>query len=93
MLRKRGKDCALGFSGRSDTELIMTNETLDIERLTPRERLELIARLWDSLAPEDVHLSAAQERELAQRMIGFDADTKDAVSWEVIEIELDRRSR
>ena len=67
--------------------------TLDIARLTPQERLDLIARLWDSLSPEDVRLTPAQERELDRRMASFDADTQSAVPWEQIETELSRRSR
>ena len=49
-------------------------ETLDIARLTTKERLDLIGELWDSLAPEDVRLTPAQEVELARRMTTFDTD-------------------
>lgn len=66
---------------------------LDISRLTTRERLDLIGELWDSLAPEDVGLSAAQDAELARRMARFDADRKNAASFEDIEAELDRRAQ
>ncbi|MBV8797786.1 MAG: addiction module protein, partial [Hyphomicrobiales bacterium] len=38
--------------------------TLDISRLSPEERLDLIGELWDSLAAEEVRLTPAQEREL-----------------------------
>jgi putative addiction module component (TIGR02574 family) len=67
--------------------------TLDITRLTPQECLDLIAELWDSLSAEDVRLTSAQERELDRRMTNFDADTENAIPWEEIEAELDRRSR
>jgi putative addiction module component (TIGR02574 family) len=62
---------------------------LDIAKLTPRERLDLIGELWDSLAPEDVRLTSAQDAELARRMATFDADRKTAIPWEQIERELD----
>ena len=65
--------------------------TLDIARLTPRERLDLIGELWDSLAPEDVHLTPAQEAELGRRMRSFDDDAKAAVSWEVVEADFAQR--
>jgi putative addiction module component (TIGR02574 family) len=65
--------------------------TLDIDRLTPRERLDLIGELWDSLAPEDVRLTPAQEAELARRLRSFDEDAKAAVSWGVVESSLARR--
>jgi putative addiction module component (TIGR02574 family) len=67
--------------------------TLDIAKLTPQERLDLIAELWDSLVPEDLHLTPAQEAELARRMATFDEDRKQAVPWEQIDAELDRGTR
>ena len=68
-------------------------ETLDIARLTPKERLDLIGELWDSLTPEDVRLTSAQEAELARRMATFEADAKAAVSWETVDAELARPRR
>jgi putative addiction module component (TIGR02574 family) len=68
-------------------------EMLDIARLTPAERLELIGRLWDSLEPEDVGLTPRQDAELGRRMTTFDAHAKAAVPWEEIEADLLRGSR
>ena len=48
--------------------------TLDISRLTPKERLDLIGELWDSLSATDVRLTPAQEAELDRRLATFDAD-------------------
>ncbi|MDA9409051.1 MULTISPECIES: addiction module protein [unclassified Bradyrhizobium] len=67
--------------------------TLDISRLTPKERLDLIGELWDSLSATDVRLTPAQEAELDRRLATFDADRREAIPWEDIEAELDRRSR
>jgi putative addiction module component (TIGR02574 family) len=67
--------------------------TLDIARLTPRERLDLIGELWDSLTPEDVRLTPEQEAELALRMTTFETDASAAVPWETIEAEFARKSR
>ena len=67
--------------------------TLDIAGLTPKERLDLIGELWDSLAPEDVRLTPAHEAELSRRMATFEADASAAVPWETIEAELARKSR
>jgi putative addiction module component (TIGR02574 family) len=47
---------------------------LDISRLTPQERLDLIGELWDSLAAEDVTLTPAQEAELARRVEAFERE-------------------
>jgi len=38
--------------------------TIDIDALSPRERLELIGRLWDSLDADNLPLTKAQEVEL-----------------------------
>ncbi|MBV8289488.1 MAG: addiction module protein [Hyphomicrobiales bacterium] len=54
--------------------------TLDIARLTIKERLDLIGELWDSLTAEDVTLTPAEEAELARRMAGFDFDHDD-LAW------------
>jgi putative addiction module component (TIGR02574 family) len=67
--------------------------TLDISRLTPKERLDLIGELWDSLSATDVQLTPAQEAELDRRLATFDADRSEAIAWEDVEAELDRRSR
>lgn len=66
--------------------------TLDISRLTPKERLDLISELWDSLSAADVRLTSAQEAELERRLVTFDADCREAIPWEDIDAELDRRS-
>ena len=68
-------------------------ETLDITKLTTKERLDLIGELWDSIAPEDVRLTPAQDAELARRMATFVADAKTAVPWEDIETDLNGRSQ
>jgi putative addiction module component (TIGR02574 family) len=67
--------------------------SLDISRLTPKERLDLISELWDSLSAADVRLTPAHEAELDRRLATFDADRREAAPWEDIDAELDRRSR
>jgi putative addiction module component (TIGR02574 family) len=64
---------------------------IDITRLSPQERLDLIGRLWDSLDAEDIHLTPAQEAELDRRLATFDEDIKAGSTWEKIDAELDRR--
>jgi putative addiction module component (TIGR02574 family) len=64
---------------------------IDITRLSPQERLDLIGRLWDSLDAEDVPLTPAQEAELERRLGTLDEDIKAGSTWEEIEAELDRR--
>jgi putative addiction module component (TIGR02574 family) len=59
--------------------------TLDISRLSPKERLDLIGDLWDSLTAEEVQLTPAQERELDRRIATFDDDAKTTTPWESID--------
>jgi putative addiction module component (TIGR02574 family) len=64
---------------------------IDIARLSPQERLELIGRLWDSLDADDMRLTPAQEAELERRLATLDEDIKAGSTWEQIDAELDRR--
>ena len=66
---------------------------LDISRLTPQERLDLISELWDSLSSSDVPLTSAQQDELDRRLATFDADRRDAIPWEEIDAKVDRGRR
>jgi putative addiction module component (TIGR02574 family) len=64
---------------------------IDISRLSPLERLELIGALWDSLSPEDFARAPGQEAELARRTTAFEADSFKAAPGEEIEAEGDTR--
>ncbi|NIK47581.1 addiction module protein [Variibacter gotjawalensis] len=68
-------------------------DTLDIAKLTKKERLDLIGELWDSLAPEDVQLSPEQEAELGRRMATFKADAKAGIAWDEFKTELKKQFR
>jgi len=69
----------------------MTLEQFGIDHLSPRQRLELIDLIWDSLpddapfTPPDWHL-----RELERRVAAADADPDSSEPWEAV---LDRLSR
>jgi len=65
--------------------------TLDYSHLSPRERLELIGEIWESIDADAVPLTAAQDAELARRLETFDEDIKQGTPWEDFEAELDRR--
>jgi hypothetical protein len=49
---------------------------LERDGLKPEERLQLIGRLWDSLALEDVGLAPAQENKLANWVQTLNQDSK-----------------
>jgi putative addiction module component (TIGR02574 family) len=63
----------------------------ELARLSPEERLALIGQLWDSLSDTDVPLPEAQQAELARRLSSLDQDRTQAVAWEQLRAELDRR--
>lgn len=62
--------------------------TIDIAKLSPRERLELLERLWDSLCemPEAIPMTDAQREELDQRLDELDREGPVGIPWnEVLE--------
>jgi putative addiction module component (TIGR02574 family) len=64
---------------------------IDIESLSPRERLDLIGRLWDSLDAKDVQLTPAQATELDRRLETLDEDIQDGRDASDVLAELRRR--
>ena len=63
----------------------------EIVRLTPPERLALIAQLWDSLEQEQIPLTSAQEAELEHRLSSLDEDRCNGVTWASLKSELEQR--
>src|SRR6202167_5621690 len=63
----------------------------EIVRLTPAERLTLIAQLWDSLEHEQLPLTSAQEAELDRRLSSLDEDRRNAVTWGCMKTEVEQR--
>ena len=61
-----------------------------IARLTPDERLVLIAQLWDSLDDHQVQLTPAQQVELERRLATLDHDRSQSVTWETLKEELEQ---
>lgn len=66
----------------------MARPALDIDQLTPEERLELIERLWDSLSDADVPLTDAQREELDHRLDALDREGPVGIPWEQVYEEL-----
>lgn len=63
----------------------------EITRLSPDERLALIAQLWDSLDDQQVQLTPAQQAELERRLATLENDRTQSVSWETLKAELEHR--
>ena len=56
--------------------------TIDIDSLTPAEKLELIGELWESLEADDVPLTQAQIEELDRRLATADDDAAEGKTFE-----------
>jgi putative addiction module component (TIGR02574 family) len=63
----------------------------ELARLSPRQRLDLIESLWESLQDKDLPVTDAQRAELDRRIAGFDQDREHSVSWDQIKAELRQR--
>jgi putative addiction module component (TIGR02574 family) len=63
----------------------------EIVRLTPPERLALIAQLWDSLEHDELPLTEAQKVELEHRLASLDEDRRTGVTWVSLKAELEQR--
>ena len=71
----------------------MSTPAIDIDKLAPEERLELIGALWESLrrTPEDVPITPAQAAELDRRLDELDRGDAGLVSWEDVKLRLTAR--
>jgi putative addiction module component (TIGR02574 family) len=66
--------------------------TIDIAKLTPAERLDLLEQLWDSLSPEAIPMTDAQKEELDRRLDELDRDGPAGIPWnEVLDRIRNRR--
>ena len=63
----------------------------EIGRLTPSERLALIAQLWDSLDNAQLPLTDAQKEELDHRLACLDQDWSNGITWSDLKAELEQR--
>ena len=68
---------------------LLTSE--EIVRLSPSERLALIAQLWDSLEQHQLPLSLAQQAELERRLGSLDKDCRKGVTWAALKAEIEQR--
>jgi len=63
--------------------------TIDIDSLTPAEKLELIGELWDSLDAREVRVTQAQKDEIDRRL----AADEPGQPWDEVEARLRARLR
>jgi putative addiction module component (TIGR02574 family) len=70
----------------------MAKPALDLTKLTPEEKLELIDELWTSITPEELPLTPEQRMELDRRLDRLDKEGPLGVSWESVRLEMTRRT-
>lgn len=68
----------------------MADPRIDISQLSPKERLALIEKLWDSLDESDVPLTPSQAQELDRREALHRGDPGQGRPWREIFDEIGR---
>jgi len=73
----------------------MARPAIDIDKLTPDERLQLIEELWDSLSAEErdaIPLTAEQEAELDRRLEALEREGPAGISSDELFARIQKRS-
>jgi len=93
-VKRTGNDC-LGCSEGKLTGILalailygMSDLIPELARLSPRQKLDLIEALWESLDDNDVPVTDAQRAELDRRIAGFEQDREQSISWDQLSAEL-----
>jgi len=73
----------------------MANPALNLDDLTPEQKLRLLEEVWDSLAadPSAVPLTEWQRRELDRRLDEMDREGPTGIPWKRVLSEIEGRSR
>ena len=69
----------------------MSDLTPELAHLSPRQKLDLIEALWESLDDEDFPVTEAQRTELDRRIAGFEEDREQSISRDQLSTELRQR--
>jgi putative addiction module component (TIGR02574 family) len=67
---------------------LMAKPALDLTKLTPEEKLELIDELWTSITPEAFPLTEEQRLELHRRLDRLDEEGPTGASWDSVRAEM-----
>jgi putative addiction module component (TIGR02574 family) len=62
-------------------------------KLSPRDRLQLISELWDTLSQEDIPVTAEDRALLDSRVADLEANPADQSPWPEVKARLDQRRR
>ena len=62
---------------------------IDIDRLSPEQRLRLLEQIWDSLSDDEVPLTRAQREELDRRLDDLEREGPRGIPWDEVLDRLD----
>jgi putative addiction module component (TIGR02574 family) len=65
----------------------------EARRLSPRDRLQLIEALWDTLSDEDIPVTAEERALLDARVSDLEANSDDQSPWSEVKARLEQRRR
>lgn len=70
----------------------MIDESLlaKVSSLSPADRLELIGKVWDTLAAEDIQVTDAERQMLNARLADMEAHPDDQSLWPEVKARLER---
>jgi putative addiction module component (TIGR02574 family) len=70
----------------------MIDESLvaKVSSLSPADRLEFIAKVWDTLSPEDIPVTDAQRTLLDARLADMEENPDDQSPWPDVKARLER---
>lgn len=62
----------------------MNTQLSDIMQLSVAERIQLVEDIWDSIAvaPDELPLTAAQEKELDRRLAAYTQNPNEGMLWD-----------
>lgn len=70
----------------------MSEPAIDVQKLSPEERLKLLERLWESLTDQDLPLTGPQREELDRRLDELDREGPRGIPWEEVLQRLEREA-
>jgi len=70
-----------------------TNLLEEALKLSPRDRLQLISELWDTLSQEDIPVTAEDRALLDSRLADLEANPADQSPWPEVKDRLEQRRR
>lgn len=71
------------------------SDQVNVEQLTPEERLRLLERIWESLSgtPESIPITNAQRQELDRRLDDMESHGSEGIPWQEVLRQIRARAK